>query len=117
MSPPFEMLITYSQQADAERPVVEALQRGAVVPAANDPPSNGQVPLQLPAIGALMVDTAQGERVGEFRGTAGPYWSLRPVRGGVEREADPARVRPAEPMERLRAETARANRRSRGELL
>ncbi|WP_443080696.1 hypothetical protein [Streptomyces sp. PTD5-9] len=64
-----------------------------------------------------MVDTTQGERVGEFRGTAGPYWSLRPVRGGVEWEADPTRVRPADPMERLRAETVRANRRSRGELL
>lgn len=64
-----------------------------------------------------MVDTSQGKRVGEFRGVAGPYWSLRPVGGGAEWEAEPARVRTADPIERLRAETARANRRSRGELL
>ncbi|MER6502367.1 hypothetical protein ABT218_24055 [Streptomyces sp. NPDC001455] len=87
------------------------------MPAKNDSPGSGQEPPQLPALGALMVDTSHGERVGEFRGVAGPYWSLRPVRGGAEWEAEPACVRPAGPIERLRAETARANRRSRGELL
>ncbi|MFE7425971.1 MULTISPECIES: hypothetical protein [unclassified Streptomyces] len=87
------------------------------MPAKSGPPSSGQEPPQLPALGTLMVDTSHGVRVGEFRGTAGPYWSLRPVGGGAEWEAEPARVRPADPIERLRAEITRANRRSRGELL
>ncbi|MFF4174516.1 hypothetical protein [Streptomyces sp. NPDC001750] len=87
------------------------------MPAKNDSSGSGQESPQLPALGALMVDTSHGARVGEFRGTAGPYWSLRPVRGGAEWEAEPAHVRPADPIERLGAEIARANRRSRGELL
>ncbi|MFD5147984.1 hypothetical protein [Streptomyces sp. NPDC058401] len=65
-----------------------------------------------PAPGTLVVDTSRGDRVGEFRGLAGPYWALRPVRGGPEWEAEPRNVRPADPMERLRAETARRNARS-----
>ncbi|MGP2435850.1 hypothetical protein [Streptomyces sp. JW3] len=64
-----------------------------------------------------MVDTSRGGRVGEFRGVAGPYWFLRPVCGGTEWEADPRDVRPADPIQRLSAETARANARSRGEVL
>ncbi|MGW0559617.1 hypothetical protein ACWDZ4_03015 [Streptomyces sp. NPDC003016] len=63
-----------------------------------------------------MVDTGRS-CVGEFRGVAGPYWSLRPVGGGAEWEAEPERVRPVDPIERLSAETARANARSRGDLL
>lgn len=85
--------------------------------AENGLPSSGQEPPQLPAVGTLVVDTARDKRVAEFRGTAGPYWSLRPVCGGTEWEAEPSRVRLADPIERLRAENARANRRSRGELL
>ncbi|MDX2392552.1 hypothetical protein NJL88_21305 [Streptomyces sp. DK15] len=69
-------------------------------------------PPQPPPPGALVVDTSRGDRVGEFRGVAGPYWSLRPVRGGAEWEAEPRHVRPAEPMERMRAENARRNARS-----
>ncbi|MFS0697162.1 hypothetical protein [Streptomyces nitrosporeus] len=79
--------------------------------------SNWREPPPLPALGTLVVDTGNGDRVGEFRGTAGPYWSLRPVRGGPEWEAEPALVRPVDAAERMRAETARANARSRGELL
>ncbi|WP_432250874.1 hypothetical protein ACRAR1_11795 [Streptomyces sanyensis] len=63
-----------------------------------------------------MMDT-RADRLGEFRGVVGPYWSLRPVGGGAEWDAEPQRVRPADPMERLRAETARVNARSRGERL
>ncbi|WP_432137527.1 MULTISPECIES: hypothetical protein [unclassified Streptomyces] len=63
-----------------------------------------------------MMDTSCN-RVGEFCGVAGPYWSLRPIGGGIEWEAEPRRVRPADPMERLHAETARVNARSRGERL
>ncbi|MFF5773671.1 hypothetical protein ACFY8V_01245 [Streptomyces californicus] len=81
-----------------------------VVPAAPEP-------LFLPGLGALVVDTGLGDRVGEFRGVAGPYWSLRPVGGGTEWEAEPQRVRPALLMEQLRARTARLNARSRGEVL
>ncbi|GLX41409.1 hypothetical protein Sros01_74820 [Streptomyces roseochromogenus] len=58
------------------------------------------------------MDTARGNRLGEFRGLAGPYWALRPVRGGPEWEAEPREVRLAGPMERLRAEIARRNARS-----
>ncbi|WP_432079561.1 hypothetical protein [Streptomyces sp. YPW6] len=78
---------------------------------------NIQEPSGLPAPGTLMVDTSRADRVGEFRGTAGPYWSLRPVGGGAEWEADPRHLRPALLMEQLRARTARLNARSRGEVL
>ncbi|MFJ9338429.1 hypothetical protein ACIRP0_03940 [Streptomyces sp. NPDC101733] len=67
---------------------------------------------EAPPTGTLVVDTGRGDRLGEFRGTAGPYWALRPVRGGPEWEAVPGDVRPADPMERLRAEIARRNARS-----
>ncbi|MFB6423078.1 hypothetical protein ACFCXC_00390 [Streptomyces microflavus] len=69
-----------------------------------------------PSVGDLVHDS-RTESVGEFRGTSGPYWSLRPVVGGTEWEADPEDVRPADPAERLRAKTARANARSHGALL
>lgn len=77
----------------------------------------GQEPPRPPAPGTLVVDTVREDRVGEFRGVAGPYWSLRPVRGGAEWEVDPAYVRPATPIERLRAENARSNARSEGRFL
>lgn len=72
---------------------------------------------QIPDIGSLVVDTSRGGRVGEFRGAAGPYWWLRPMRGGREWEAEPQDVRPANAEERLRAMTARENARSRGDVL
>ncbi|MFH9391917.1 hypothetical protein [Streptomyces sp. NPDC017556] len=70
-----------------------------------------------PALGTLLVDTSRADRVGEFRGVAGPYWSLRPVWGGAEWEVEPRHVRPAVLIEQLRARTARLNARSRGEVL
>ncbi|MEU3653537.1 hypothetical protein AB0E67_12040 [Streptomyces sp. NPDC032161] len=63
-----------------------------------------------------MVDLSR-DRVGEFRGEWCGRWSLRPVGGGVEWTVAPEDVRPADPIQRLRAELTRANRRSRGELL
>ncbi|MFD4794302.1 hypothetical protein [Streptomyces anulatus] len=78
---------------------------------------NIQVPPALPAPGTLLVDTSRADRVGEFRGVAGPYWSLRPVGGGAAWEVEPRHVRPAVLMEQLRARTARLNARSRGEVL
>ncbi len=102
-----------------ERPVVPPAPEHSVVPQAPErsvvPPA--PEPLFLPGLGALVVDTGRGDRVGEFRGIAGPYWSLRPVGGGTEWEAEPQRVRPALLMEQLRARTARLNARSRGEVL
>ncbi|WP_327269589.1 hypothetical protein OG233_21705 [Streptomyces sp. NBC_01218] len=71
----------------------------------------------IPTPGTLMVDTRIENRVGEFRGVAGPYWSLRPVCGGIEWEAAPEFVRSATPIERLGAENARCNARSRGDVL
>ncbi|WP_411083275.1 hypothetical protein [Streptomyces sp. cmx-18-6] len=70
-----------------------------------------------PAVGALLVDTSRGDRVGEFRGVAGCYWSLRPVGGRREWEVEPRYVRPALVIEQLRARIARMNARSRGEVL
>ncbi|MFJ1789566.1 hypothetical protein ACIOML_35315 [Streptomyces anulatus] len=71
----------------------------------------------VPEVGTVMVDTSRRDRIGEFRGVSGPYWSLRPVTGGTEWEAEPANVRPADAAERMRAEASRANARSRGALL
>ncbi|UPT41853.1 hypothetical protein [Streptomyces sp. WAC00303] len=80
-------------------------------------PSNPSAPTPLPTLGTLLVDTSRADRVGEFRGVAGPYWSLRPAGGGAEWEVEPRHVRPAVLMEQLRARTARLNARSRGEVL
>ncbi|WP_405756054.1 MULTISPECIES: hypothetical protein [unclassified Streptomyces] len=74
---------------------------------------NGQEPSYVPDLGTLMVDTGHGNRTGEFRGLAGPYWSLRPVNGGAEWEAVPEQVRTPNPIELLAAEIARINARSR----
>ncbi|MFF2846870.1 hypothetical protein ACFVT5_11110 [Streptomyces sp. NPDC058001] len=70
----------------------------------------------LPALGSVIVD-ADRDVVGIFCGTSGDLWSLRPVTGGTEWTVDPADARPATPEQRLRAETAGANARSRGEYL
>ncbi|MFF8553148.1 hypothetical protein ACF058_09955 [Streptomyces sp. NPDC015501] len=80
-------------------------------------PTPSDTPAPAPAPGTLLVDTSRADRVGEFRGVAGPYWSLRPVGGGVEWEVEPRHVRPAVLIEQLRARTARLNARSRGEVL
>lgn len=72
-------------------------------------------PPQPPPLGTLLVDA--DERVGEFRGEWAGLWSLRPAAGGTEWTVRPEDVRPAGPEQRLRALTARANRRSRGECL
>lgn len=80
-------------------------------------PSTTSTPAPAPAPGTLLVDTSRADRVGEFRGVAGPYWSLRPVGGGAEWEVEPRHVRPAVLIEQLRARTARLNARSRGEVL
>ncbi|WP_409470399.1 hypothetical protein [Streptomyces sp. HC307] len=54
----------------------------------------------------------RSDRVGEYRGKAGPYAMLRPVGGGREWQADPARIRTATPEERLSANVRAANHRS-----
>ncbi|MFF2011542.1 hypothetical protein ACFVWY_21030 [Streptomyces sp. NPDC058195] len=78
----------------------------------DDSALNGQEPPEIPLPGALFRDTGRGDRVGEFRGVVGPYWSLRPVGGGVEWEAEPEWVRALTPAERLSVENALRNLRS-----
>ncbi|WP_326698495.1 hypothetical protein OG909_14880 [Streptomyces sp. NBC_01754] len=85
------------------------------MPAQNFPPDR-QDPACIPELGTLMKDTSR-DRIGEFRGLAGPHWSLRPICGGPEWEVEPEHVRPADPIERLQAQNARCNARSRGEVL
>ncbi|CAL9432514.1 hypothetical protein C1708_22160 [Streptomyces sp. DH-12] len=68
-----------------------------------------------PPVGAYVVDTRAG-RLGVVMGYEGPYVQLRPYGGGREWDADPLVVRHATPGERLRAATAYANARSRGEV-
>lgn len=65
-----------------------------------------------PALGTVVVDERTG-RTGVVMDNVGPYLQLRPVGGGREWDADPARVRVASSSERLRASVAAANARSR----
>jgi hypothetical protein len=51
-------------------------------------------PRELPAVGTVLVDTARSV-IGEFRGTVGGRYSLRPRGGGREWDVDPKWVRPA----------------------
>ncbi|MGW2915150.1 hypothetical protein ACWC9X_32520 [Streptomyces asoensis] len=61
--------------------------------------------------GTVLYDPAS-DRVGEYRGKAGPYALLRPLGGGREWEARPESLRPADPGERLSAGVRAANSRS-----
>ena len=80
-----------------------------------DSPVQRQEPPTLPTPGTFLVDAR--DRIGEFRGEWCGLWSLRPVAGGTEWTVAPEDVWPASPEQRLRAETARVNARSRGERL
>lgn len=93
---------------------MESLRRGTAVTGREPPASRRKTP-QTPALGTLLADDR--DRIGEFRGERAGLWSLRPPAGGSAWRVDPKDVRRATPAERLRAETARANARSRGELL
>jgi hypothetical protein len=66
--------------------------------------------------GTLVYDP-QTRRVGAFQARLGPYVLLRPVGGGREWEADPARIRPATQEERLAAGVRAVNERSTGRRL
>ncbi|ARP74054.1 hypothetical protein LK07_10420 [Streptomyces pluripotens] len=70
--------------------------------------------MRLP-VGSHVVDTRTG-RIGIVMGHEGPYVQLRPYGGGREWDAVPGAVRWATPAERLSAETAYVNARSRGEV-
>ncbi|MEU1212075.1 hypothetical protein ABZ424_06350 [Streptomyces sp. NPDC005790] len=65
-----------------------------------------------PPLGAAVHDGGSG-RVGLVMGHEGPYLQLRPLGGGREWDADPARLRPLGPAELLSARVADANARSR----
>ncbi len=71
-------------------------------------------PVNLP-VGSYVVDTRNG-RVGRVMGYEGPYVQLRPYGGGREWDCAPEAIRAATTAERLRAATAYANARSRGEV-
>src|SRR3954468_11757487 len=62
--------------------------------------------------GTLVYDPQRGA-VGEYQDRSGPYAMLRPVGGGREWQADPARLRAATAKERLSAGVRAANGRSR----
>jgi hypothetical protein len=66
-------------------------------------------------VGSYVVDIRTG-RVGRVMGHVGPYVQLRPPGGGREWDCAPDAVRLATAAERLRAATAHANARSRGEV-
>ncbi|MCQ9129922.1 DUF7848 domain-containing protein [Streptomyces hilarionis] len=61
--------------------------------------------------GTVVYDPAS-DKVGEYRGQAGPYALLRPLGGGREWEARPESLRTATPGERLGAAVRAANSRS-----
>ncbi|WP_411577003.1 hypothetical protein [Streptomyces sp. SCSIO ZS0520] len=88
---------------------------GECVPPEPREPQKPQNPPGLPALGALLVD-ARG-RIGEFRGEWCGLWSLRPIGGGIEWTVEPTQVQRATRGQELRARTAYANARSRGERL
>ncbi|MEU2992715.1 hypothetical protein ACPCAJ_32515 [Streptomyces griseoincarnatus] len=69
-------------------------------------------PLPPPPAGTVVVDERTG-RTGVVMDHVGPYLQLRPVGGGREWDALPARVRTASSAERLRASVAAVNARSR----
>ncbi|MFF9899326.1 hypothetical protein [Streptomyces longispororuber] len=58
--------------------------------------------MREPRMYDLVVDTERA-RTGRVMGRVGGYLQLRPPGGGREWDADPARVRPADEDERLRA--------------
>lgn len=65
-----------------------------------------------PAFGETVRDTAN-DRIGVVMDHHGPYLQLRPLGGGCEWDADPARVELLSQAELLRARVAEANARSR----
>ncbi|GGS18798.1 hypothetical protein GCM10010252_67840 [Streptomyces aureoverticillatus] len=65
-----------------------------------------------PEIGSTVRDETTGD-LGRVMGHEGPYVQLRPLAGGREWDADPARVEPAGRTELLSAHVAVANERSR----
>ncbi|GFH36933.1 hypothetical protein [Streptomyces pacificus] len=58
--------------------------------------------MNAPEEGDLAIDTER-DKLGYVTGHEGPYVQLRPLAGGREWDADPARVRRATNDERLRA--------------
>ncbi|MEV5200295.1 hypothetical protein [Streptomyces sp. NPDC053720] len=66
----------------------------------------------VPRVGTAVHDIGSG-RVGLVMGHEGPYPQLRPLGGGREWDADPARLRLLDPAELLSARVAEANARSR----
>lgn len=94
---------------DGTRPV-----RKAPAPASPVSPVSPVPP--VPPVGIRVGDTVHDpacDRVGVVMARQGPYYQLRPLGGGREWDADPARVRALTPAELLSARVADANTRSR----
>ncbi|NDZ79162.1 hypothetical protein G3I19_11680 [Streptomyces sp. SID10853] len=70
-------------------------------------------PTTAPPLPGTAVRDIASSRVGIVMGHEGPWLQLRPLGGGREWDADPARVRPVGPAELLQARVAEANARSR----
>ncbi|MCZ4509352.1 hypothetical protein O3Q52_14325 [Streptomyces sp. ActVer] len=79
-------------------------------------PSAGAVPPPPPAVGDLAYDTRR-DRYGVVMERTGGQVHLRPKGGGLEWAARPEDVEPAGAGEALGPRVARANARSRGEIL
>ncbi|MGW0531894.1 hypothetical protein [Streptomyces sp. NPDC003032] len=73
------------------------------------------LPLHDLPVGSYVIDTRNG-RLGQVMGYEGPYVQLRPYGGGREWDCTLEAIRAATTEERLRAATAYANARSRGEV-
>ncbi|MCX4956881.1 hypothetical protein OG523_07720 [Streptomyces virginiae] len=63
---------------------------------------------ETPDVGLLLVDT-RTDRVGVVTGHEGPYVQMRPPAGGVEWNASPHDLRPAEVLDELRAKVTIVN--------
>ncbi|MFE5854081.1 hypothetical protein ACFQ61_12810 [Streptomyces sp. NPDC056500] len=61
-----------------------------------------------PEVGDVVRDTRLG-RVGRVMGGEGPYLRLRPLNGGLEWDALPEHLVPADQSDAMSAEVARAN--------
>ncbi|MCM2390085.1 hypothetical protein [Streptomyces albipurpureus] len=66
-----------------------------------------------PELGDVVRDTSNKNRIGRVMGHEGPYYQLRPLNGGVEWDALPEHLVPAEQSDAMSAAVAEVNAHSR----
>ncbi|MFI8263705.1 hypothetical protein [Streptomyces sp. NPDC085665] len=90
--------------------LAEIIRAGVDTLAAEDRPAGSVSLIRVPHGEELVLDRER-DQVGVFKRAEGDRWVLAPVviGSGPEWLADPLKVRPAEPSDRVRAEAARAN--------